>query len=257
MTSINNKKLFPLSDRISIIDILTSVQKDKESIFIVKVENNIKKMLKVSIQSYKKDYSNDIKSIFLSLKIDAENKNSIENIKKNDKYIFIYIPNKKIMFQSQLLETHKNKNLLLLNIQLPLTIHVLDKRKYVRLSASETDHNIIVQFNKKYEKMERTFSRHFELPCFDISIGGISFIIEQEHTNLFHVDDLIDKLSIRIDYNKDIVVQGKIINCCQIKPNKINKLTRSAYKIGICFNQIPSTDQEWLNSFINVVKNIK
>ncbi|MBF0360916.1 MAG: PilZ domain-containing protein [Oligoflexia bacterium] len=251
------KKTFVISNNTAILDMLLAVRETKEKLFIVSEINNIKKLFEAFIQPIKKDpILNQISNIvFTSKEISRKNINDID---KEDKQIFIYIPDKKILFHSTSLSITYKSNIMSFVLEIPISIHLLDKRASNRLSTNEDpSHNITIKFKKKFEKMKRMHFRQFQFSYHDISTGGISFIIEQDYIHMFNVNDIIDNIVISINHEKELITQAKIANIQKIKPSKINKLLYINYRVGLSFINLSINNQTWLDTFITSFKALR
>jgi hypothetical protein len=105
-----------------------------------------------------------------------------------------------------------------------------------------------IRFSKP-DRRDRFSIVQFSKDGHDISEGGLSFMISSEESKYFQVDDIIEDLSIFVEYNQ-ISFKSKIVNKIYIRPNKSKGFNYGGWKICLRFTSLTPRDKEVLQSFI-------
>ena len=84
----------------------------------------------------------------------------------------LYLPDDLVLFQSRVLKSDTNGDVV---ISIPNMIAQVDRRKHLRLFITN-EVNVSIEFQKENHG-QRITTQQFDKKCFDVSAGGLSFII--------------------------------------------------------------------------------
>lgn len=159
----------------------------------------------------------------------------------------IYLPNDMVLFQSII--KYKQQDEVVISI--PKMIAQIDRRNYLRLVA-RPELNIRLSFYKKGHTLRENV-QSFDKPCFDISAGGLSFVISRLESKFFKVGDYISKMNLMIGDIK-IPLNGEVVNIFEVNPEHGNNLHYKGWKICMKYKGINDKLQQLIDNY--VFKNI-
>ena len=155
-----------------------------------------------------------------------------------------YLPKDSALFQSEVKQILSNGDVL---VRIPKMIAQVERRKHMRLFL-EQGLELELAFSKENHG-QRKIQQKFSKSCFDISAGGLSFILTRSETSFFKKNDLITPLEIHLP-NKTIKVVAKVSDVLEIIPNEQNRLNYKGYKICIQFEKIRKDDLALIESYV-------
>ncbi|MBC77341.1 MAG: hypothetical protein CME64_15155 [Halobacteriovoraceae bacterium] len=155
-----------------------------------------------------------------------------------------FLPEDMVLFQTQVKSVDQNGDLV---IAIPKMIAQVDRRKHMRLNLGG-EVSAIARFQK--ENHGQIKRKHvFEKSCYDISGGGLSFIVSKTESKFFKIGDEVGPISVNVE-NKDVPLKGKVLSILEIEPNEHNDLHYKGYKICIQYSKIGSKAQKFLEEFV-------
>lgn len=161
----------------------------------------------------------------------------------SDKLNF-YMPEEMVLFQSDIKSFETSGDL---TIKLPKMIAQIDRRKDMRLFLNDHCHA-----QTKFMKLNGSSNGNFQLfdkSCFDISAGGLSFIVSKPESKFFSQGDLIKPLKIMVE-NKEVVALARVVNIFDVEPDAHNGLHYKGKKICVNFEQIDPMAKKLLADFV-------
>ncbi len=175
--------------------------------------------------------------------------NKLKKIIAGRENVNFYLPDEAILFQSNIKGFDDKMNL---RVSLPEMVAQVDRRKQLRLFMDDTT-SFNIQFKKSYQQ-HRTHTQAFSKNCYDLSAGGLSFIVSKMEQKFFKPnDDFLVKMNVE---NREIEVNVKIINIIPIEPNSNNKLVYSGAKICTQFQNLSPDVKNLLQIFVLKYVNI-
>lgn len=179
--------------------------------------------------------------VFMSLT--DEGNYTLQSLVNGAEKLNFYFPEDMALFQVEV-KSFESKNDLV--VKYPKMMAHIDRRKFLRLFVEE-NLKARVEFSKKNHG-QLSNSQIFSKPCFDLSAGGLSFIVSRTELRFFQAEDMIDMNLILNDFETKL--RGKIVNIFEIEPNKTNKLNYKGWKICLDFQGIDPKVQQKINSFV-------
>ena len=156
----------------------------------------------------------------------------------------LYLPDDMVLFQSYVKEIEVSGDI---RIILPDMIAQVDRRKHLRLFLDE---NVTAQLNFfKESNGQRKITQKFSKSCFDISAGGLSFVVSKTELAFFKRGDQIHDLELYID-NECLQVSAEVTNLFEVEPNETNNLIYKGWKISLKYNELESEKVESINNFV-------
>lgn len=154
-----------------------------------------------------------------------------------------YFPDDMALFQVEV-KSFESKNDLV--VKYPKMIAHIDRRKFLRLFLEE-NLKACVKFSKKNHG-QLTSAQFFTKSCFDLSAGGLSFIVSRSELRFFQMEDKVEMQLELNDFATKVI--GKIVNIFEIAPNKFNKLNYKGWKICFDFQGLAPEVQRRINDFV-------
>ena len=155
-----------------------------------------------------------------------------------------YLMDDMVLFQSKIKNKESNGDI---TVTLPNMIAQIDRRKHLRLFLEE-DNQVVINFVKETNFTSNPTQR-FTKNCFDLSAGGLSFIISKSESKFFRIGDKIDGIKLKVD-ERDILINAEIVNIFNVEPNEVNKLNYRGQKICIKYTKIKPSGQKILSEFV-------
>lgn len=157
-----------------------------------------------------------------------------------------YLPEDMVLFQSEVKAIYKNE----IVVSLPKMIAQIDRRKFLRLIVP-ADLNVTINFAKK-NNASNGMAQKFKKSCFDLSAGGLSFIVSRMECKYFNVHDL---MKIKLEFDElSLIAAGQIVSILEVSPEDNVDLHYKGWKICMKFINLKESEQKNINNF--VFKNI-
>jgi c-di-GMP-binding flagellar brake protein YcgR len=175
--------------------------------------------------------------------IDAQGRNKLANLVAGADKFNIFLPDDMVLFQSKIKAVDDGD----VTVAMPEMIAQIDRRKYLRLFVTEEIKADVNFFKQSHNQHAGT--QNFTKPCFDISAGGLSFIISRMESKFFQKDDYINNMTIRFD-DEEIEINGHVVNILEIAPDERNNLHYKGWKVCVKYQSIDAESQKRLNDFV-------
>jgi len=156
----------------------------------------------------------------------------------------LYLPDDLVLFQSSIKAVDDNGDIV---ISIPEMIAQIDRRKHLRLLV-ENDIRSSISFDKKSHGQRENIQK-FSKKCFDISAGGLSFIVSKTESKYFEVGDKIVGIDLSIG-ERSTRIQGTIVNILEIEPDENNGLHYKVQKVCIRYNEPTPIQQKVINEYV-------
>ncbi len=151
-----------------------------------------------------------------------------------DKSILLSFENKNLQYFTTGKLSYDNDQKLY-KIELTKDFFKCDKRKHFRLEKSELDHLSVVIENTTY-------------PCFDISTGGISLLLNEETNFPFKKGEIIKAINIKLNKLDITIQESEIRYIMELTDHLTNRRQR---KVGIMFLKMDSNSEATIFREIN------
>lgn len=175
---------------------------------------------------------------------DMESQKILSQLVAGSETINIFLPEDMVLFQSEIRAFDANGDTVL---KIPSMIAQIDRRKHMRLFINE-DHSAKIKFFKQTHA-QRGNTQKFEKACFDISAGGLSFIVSRMESKFFMIGDDLGIIRVAFE-NQEIQVVGKIVNILDVEPDARNGLHYKGKKVCVRYEKVDSKAQKKLADFV-------
>ncbi|MEX0799256.1 MAG: PilZ domain-containing protein [Bacteriovoracaceae bacterium] len=173
-----------------------------------------------------------------------EGEKVLGNLIAGSETLNFFFPEDAALFQSQVKASDARGDVV---VRMPKMIAQVDRRKHMRLRLTEDVQARVSFFKKNHTQQKKT--QLFKKDCFDISAGGLAFIVSRTEAKFFKLGDGINLMRVNVE-NKEAAISGKVVNILEVEPNERNKLHYKAYKICVKYDQINPQTSKLLNDFV-------
>jgi len=132
-------------------------------------------------------------------------------------------------------------------VKMPCMIAQINRRKSLRLFIENGMKAQVSFLKQNHGQLKRT--QQFKRMCFDISGGGISFIISKMQKQFFRDADKIKKVSLYIE-DFEIDAEARVVNLLEIIPNSKNELNYKGWKVCLEFSFIRPEDKKRIDEYV-------
>ncbi len=158
--------------------------------------------------------------------------------------INLFLPSDLVLCQSQVKKIEANGDI---TVSMPEMIAQIDRRKHLRLFR-ESGVSIGVDFQKELGTHTQRV-QFFSKDCFDISAGGLSFILSRTESKYFQKENVINSMTLNLD-GKKTKLNGRIVNIFDVEPDDQNGLIYKSKKVCIQFEQPSQQQQKVINDYV-------
>ncbi len=239
MSNVKDNNLKKNSDDWAISSLISNAKDNEHTILAWKIVAGKKITVDVAFHVIRK-FKNEIDV----RAIGDQAKKILGDLAVNAQKLNFYLPDDQVLFQTEVKKIQVNGNV---TIQFPEMIAQIDRRKSLRLFLDE-GLDLEIGFSKKNHS-QNVLNQRFEKKCFDISSGGLSFLISRLEMNFFKRGDSIKGIQLNLDGAK-LVLEGKVVNILEVEPNKHNGLIYKANKVCIELEKLNSSKKKQLESYV-------
>jgi len=176
--------------------------------------------------------------------IDPGTKKVLLDLSSNAESLNFYLPEDQVLFQTEVKQILDSGDI---RIKKPEMIAQADRRKNLRLFIDQTL-KVDLEFSKQNHN-QNVLTQKFNKRCFDISSGGLSFLISRPEMSFFRLGDIVRDLNLSVD-DTEIVVAGKVVNILEVTPNSRNDLAYKAHKISIQFGKMSPENKKAIDTYV-------
>ena len=227
-----------MTDESIILGLLSSAKETSLEVFVWRLVGQSKHLANVKIESIRK-----ARNDFCIVPISGHEK-MVQDIISSQSFVDIYVPESAMLLRCDIRQTEAPVRYY---IQIPKFIAQVERRKSLRLKVHETN-EVMLKFDKSIT-IPKELTQHFNKACFDISSGGISFLVSRMESKFFKINDPIR--NIELDFgNFKSKVSAQIALVKEIEPDEFNGLTYKVWRVCCRFSQIDQITQKQLEKFI-------
>ena len=155
-----------------------------------------------------------------------------------------YLPDELVLFQTKIKELTPNGDV---RVSFPKMIAQVDRRANYRLLIENTKIKSHVQFRKNNHSLKKF--EQFRKNVFDLSSGGISFLVSRMEKDFFKIGDYLENIDLSFE-NKNLSLNGQIVNIFEIHPNLTYKTNYKVWKVSINLRQLSEEDRKTVEDFV-------
>jgi len=173
-----------------------------------------------------------------------EGRDKLANLVAGSDKLNLYLPEDLVLFQSRIKKHESTGDVV---ISIPEMIAQIDRRKHLRLFV-ENEINVQVGFQKENHG-QRVSTQQFDKKCFDVSAGGLSFIISKIEGKFFEVGDHVYNAYLILDRRKTLI-NAEVVNILDIEPDERNGLHYKGQKVCLRLLNPTENQQKVINDFV-------
>jgi c-di-GMP-binding flagellar brake protein YcgR len=173
-----------------------------------------------------------------------KNKLELKKLASGSEKLNFYLPDEMVLFQTEVKQIKESGDII---IGFPTMIAQVERRKDFRLFL-ENNLNIEVSFTKNNHG-QKVATQPFKKNCFDISSGGLTFIVSKTEKTFFRLGDEIENVTILIE-ERLIEVKAEILKIDKIEPNERNTLIYGGWLVGAKLSKISKADKEYIDDYV-------
>ncbi len=223
----------------SIINILLKTHEEGEILNLWMIEQDIKKLYPVKIAMVKQR----AQEIVVQSVNCADPKNEIKKFIGPMGVASFFLGKGNVIFRSEYKMTDRDGKH---TFAFPDVVAIQDRRQAARYTVEADE--VTVQFTKLINEVGGKIKK-FNKRCFDLSSGGISFILNSQEREGFERGEVIENVVIKIEH-KTYVVAIYLVNLIDIQPDRGNNLAYAGYKACFSFQKIDIKDKEQIENYV-------
>jgi c-di-GMP-binding flagellar brake protein YcgR len=203
----------------SLLEMLASAKIDNDGIVAWRMINNKKMTVNVHVKIIRKFRDEMI--------IETEN-DQVENLEKlisGAEYLNFFISGFGLLFQSKI-KSYQDKNQLIVSV--PNEYAQLERRKYLRYQLTNESIECFITFQ------ENGTVRKLKKRAFDISAGGISFIVSRLEAKFFNPGVKLEDFIFQIE-SKFVKTTARVVNIVYLEPEMSSDMLYGGWKVSISF----------------------
>lgn len=234
----NQNNLRSINDFGSIFGLLQSAKSAEQDVYIWKMVGDTKCLGQVKMESLRKSR----RDICISPIKGQES--TVTDLMSGQSSIDIYIPGSALIFRCTVKQADKFQRYY---IEIPKFVAQVERRKSYRFDCYD-DADFQISFSKTVFTL-RAVTQSFQKSCFDISSGGLAFLISRAESKFFQVDDTITYLTIKVG-NWTANVDAQITAIREIEPDEFNNLPYRVLRVSCKFTRIDEISKKHLDKII-------
>jgi len=175
---------------------------------------------------------------------EPRNRNTLGNLISGSDRLNVFLSEDLVLFQSDVKKADENGDV---TISIPKMIAQIDRRKHLRLFVEE---GLTVHANFfKSNHAQKTMKQQFAKTCFDVSAGGLSFVISKMERRYFGINDMVN--NIRLTMNHEVVdLTASVVNILEVEPDPHNGLHYKGWKVCLAYTKPKAEQVKLINDFV-------
>ncbi len=234
----NHNQLRKVTDESIILSLLSSAKETALEVFVWRLVGESKHLANVKIESVRK-----ARNDFCIVPISGHEK-MVQEIMSSQNFVDIYVPDSAMLLRCNIRQTEAPVRYY---VEIPNFIAQVERRKNLRLNVHESN-EVSLKFDKSISN-PKELTQHFNKFCFDVSAGGISFLVSRMESKFFKINDPIRNIEFNFgSYKSRVSAQISLVK--EIEPDEFNGLTYKVWRVCCRFSQIDQITQKHLEKFI-------
>jgi c-di-GMP-binding flagellar brake protein YcgR len=235
-----SKKLNKNKSSWALYSILENKKEKKENFICWRMINGSKQVAEVSLSIIRKS-----REEIVIKAVGEKNEKALLDIVTGAETVNFFLQEDKVLFQSVIKSSSGQGKL---TVSLPREFAHIDRRNHVRLQLYD-DITSTLSFKKESHYSQHKTNQLFEKKCFDLSAGGLSFIVSRVEARFFKKNDPIHSIALVMN-NKTIMCAAKVVTILDVEPNDRNKLNYKAHKVCLEFTVISEQDRKCIGEYV-------
>ncbi len=234
----SGNKLNKVHDNVQIISGLNSAKEDSSEIYLWRFVGSSKHIGLSRIEVVRKQRGD-----FCVVPSEGQDR-IVQELLSSQTHIDLYIPSKSTLMRCRIKQTDAPFRYYL---EIPEFIAQVERRKELRLNVYEQQ-EIKVSFGKT-ALLPREISQFFLKSCFDVSTGGISFLVSKIEAKLFNESDLIPNMDIKTK-SWSAKISTQVLSIRETEPDESNGFPYKVWRVSCKITQIDLATRKQLEKFI-------
>lgn len=239
MSSLGNNQLIQNEDEKMIFNILRDAKQNEMKCMVWKFVGGTKITAEAHIKVIRK-FNGEI--VFDA--ITDGHKEKMKSVISGSDQINIFIIEKAVLFRSKIRKIDEDKCLVL---DFPKMLAQAERRKSLRLVVPMEVGCDLEFFKTSTNNGVKT--QIFNKKCYDISAGGLSFLLNKSETKFFEIGDIISSVKVQID-GFEFMLDGRIVNFIPVEPGPGNDVIYKGVRVCIKFEAIDEIAKDTINTFV-------
>ncbi len=214
-----------ISDNNKINNILTNSKNDSKDIYIWKLASSGKITSKISLKALRLQRG---EIVFTPLDDKDEN---FKLIMSGNELVNFFIVDEVLLFQSSLIRFESPNRV---TVAFPEVVSIMERRDDIRLKTPVGSSFIL---NFSIESTKNKLTKNITKDIFDLSFGGVSFIINKMEKEYLGVGNIIQDLVLNLD-SFNIKANAKVISIEELGSTHSTDIYYECYRIGLEFQKL-------------------
>jgi c-di-GMP-binding flagellar brake protein YcgR len=203
----------------SLLEMLASAKIENDGIVAWRMINDKKIIVNVWIKIIRKFRDEMV------VEADEKNVEVLEKVVSGTENLNFFISGFGLLFQCKI-KSYQEKNHLV--VKIPSEYAQLERRKHLRYQLNDEKIECFINIE------ENGMTRKIKKRAFDISAGGVSFIVSKLEAKFFNPGTKLDNFVFQIE-DKFVKTTAKIINIIHLSPELSSDLLYGGWKVSISF----------------------
>lgn len=231
-------KLNKVQDPLVIQSNLNSVKESCIDVYVWKFVGGVKHLAVSRIEAIRKQ-RND----FCIVPQEGQDR-LLQDLMSGQSNIDLYIPDKALLFRCRVKQTDAPFRYYL---EFPDFVAQAERRSSLRVLPKPED-ELKISFGKSVTA-PRQMSQHFLKPCFDISVGGLSFYVSKTESKFFRIEDIVKDIELK-NSNWGTKISFQVLDVRETEPDELNDFAYKAWRVSCKILQIDPVSKKHLERFI-------
>lgn len=227
-----------IDDKDTVLKYLTSIKESSGSALIWKIIGDSKFTAEVKIEAIRKTRGDFI------LVPDEGDADKVQSLMGTNGFIDFYIPESSLIFRCKIRQTEAPVRYFL---EVPEFMAQIERRQSLRLDLSDSN-EVTIKFSK-HQEPSKTIQQKFSKNCFDISAGGLSFLVSRLESKSFKVNDFIRAVEIQTpQWKSQVILQVALVK--ELTPDENSDISYKAWKVSCRFISLDDISKKYLTKFV-------
>lgn len=234
----NGNKLNKIEEAYQVLQHLNATKDEAAEVFAWRFVGPTKHIALARIESVRKQRDD-----FCIVPAEGQDR-LLQDLLSAQNYLDLYIPSRALLFRCRIKETQAPFRYYL---ELPEFVAQAERRQNLRLNVYHSE-ELKVSFGKSIT-LPRPMSQCFMKSCFDVSTGGLSFLISKTESKLFQPDDIISTVELKSS-DWSTKVSAKVLSIRETEPDEGNGFPYRVWRVSCQITQIDAVAKKKLERFI-------
>ena len=186
---ISGSKLTKINSEWAIFSIINNAKLNEKTLVAWRIIGGKKVTVDVKIRVIRK-----FRSELVMSPENSRSKAMLSDLAAGTDRLNFFLAEEMVLFQSRIKSKDRSGDI---TVEIPDLIAQIDRRKHLRLFVEEKQ-PVLLEFSKKTNS-HLTTVQTFKKPIFDLSAGGLSFVISKLESKFFRLGDKLQKVKLAVE----------------------------------------------------------